>query len=374
MSGVNGVSGSSGSSVASSSFDDHDSSDSVENAQLSDTGLNSPEPDWFGDSPTTEDRLTQAHTQEEQIVGVAANDEPVDLTPPATGLSIAAGNTLINHGTQRLIDNPELVKTWESTTSAWTNKGGFTDGAITRLEDAGIDVNTNPNPTPASSIPRTPGISAGSVTTHNGELAEQAIITRAQGQGLQAGPGGHYDADFNRLPDGSPRSAGDRIVDVEIERPHPTDPRLNQVEHVESKAMRVNAGTISDAQLAHDAGMLRNNQAIRAGGELLERGGQFVRPVGMVIDAVSVSSAIYRDGGVGVETGRTVTGIAGGAAGGFAGAKAGAAAGAALGSIVPGVGTAAGAIVGGVVGGIAGAIGGENIAKSAFNAVRGWFS
>ena len=121
------------------------------------------------------------------------------------------------------------------------------------------------------------------------------------------------------------------------------------------------------------AGMLENNRAVRAGGEFLERAGRIARPVGLVVDSVNDVGAIRQDGGIGENTGRTVTGIAGGAAGGLAGAKAGAAIGATIGSVVPGVGTAAGAVVGGVVAGIAGAIGGDNLATSAFNTVKRWF-
>ena len=302
------------------------------------------------------------------------NEQNFDWVPPATGLTFAAGTVISDIGTRRLVSNPELVKTWESTTSAWTGKGGFTDGAIAKLEDAGINVNTNANPVPPTSVYKAPGISPGSVTTHNGNLARDAIRDRALAQGLTADIEVHFDADFNRLPPNSANLAGSRHVDVEIQRPHPTDPRLNQVEHIESKAMRVNAGSISESQLAHDAGMLTNNRAIRASGVFLENAGKIARPVGLVVDTVSVIGSIRQDGGIGEETGRTVTGIAGGAAGGFAGAKAGAALGAAVGSIIPGAGTAAGAVVGGVIGGIAGAIGGENIAKGAFNAVKGWFS
>lgn len=162
-------------------------------------------------------------------------------------------------------------------------------------------------------------------------------------------------------------TTGHRFVDVEVERPHPTDPRLNEIEHIESKAGRVDKGKIPDAELAHDVGMLKNNKAMRSAGFALEKAGKIARPVGLVLDAVEVGGAIYKDGGIGVETGRAVTGIAGGAAGGWGGAATGAALGTA---IMPGVGT----VVGGVIGGIAGAWGGESVAKSAFDAVKGWFS
>ena len=70
------------------------------------------------------------------------------------------------------------------------------------------------------------------------------------------------------------------------------------------------------------------------------------------------SNCFNKDGGIGVETGRTVTGIAGGTAGGFAGAAKGAAIGGSFGTVVPLVGNVAGAVVGGVIGGVLGAWGG----------------
>ena len=120
--------------------------------------------------------------------------------------------------------------------------------------------------------------------------------------------------------------------------------------------------------------MLANRQIIRSTGFALEHAGKVIRPIGLVADTVSVTSAIRKDGGIGVETGRTVTGIAGGAAGGFAGAAKGAAIGGSIGTVVPLVGNVAGAVVGGVIGGVLGAWGGEAIAKGAFDTVRGWFN
>jgi len=334
MSSVGGASSSNSSSGASSSnsASESDSDSSVSSSSGGDSGSSV---DAIADSQTSEEKLSSGQTTEERLGGTAANDD---------------------------------------TNEADSNTPNTSTDTDTKLEDVGINVNQTTNPVPAGSVGKTPGVTPGSVTTQNGNLARDQIANRATAQGLTANTEVHFDANFNRMPAGSANTAGSRFVDVEVERPHPTDPRLNQVEHIESKAMRVNAGSIGDAQLAHDAGMLSNNRAIRAGGVALENAGKIARPVGMVIDAVSVVGAIKQDGGIGEETGRTITGIAGGAAGGFAGAKAGAALGAAVGSVIPGAGTAAGAVVGGVIGGIAGAIGGENIAKDAFNAVKGWFS
>ena len=87
----------------------------------------------------------------------------------------------------------------------------------------------------------------------------------------------------------------------------------------------------------------------------------------MVADTVSVGAAIYNDGRIGVETGRSVTGIAGG---GWAGATSGATLVATLGSAVPIVGTVVGAAMGGVVGGLGGAVIGEQLAKGAFKTIK----
>jgi hypothetical protein len=103
---------------------------------------------------------------------------------------------------------------------------------------------------------------------------------------------------------------------------------------IESKAYRVNAGSIEPGQLSHDARSMSANRTLRAGGAVLER--------------------------IGKKTGRALTSLAGGAA-----------AGAAIGTaIFPGVGT----VIGGVIGGIGGAMAGDYAAGRAFDAVKSFFS
>ena len=112
--------------------------------------------------------------------------------------------------------------------------------------------------------------------------------------------------------------------------------------------------------------------AARAGGggapgRVLEGVGKVARPVGIVLDAISLGQAYQADGGrIGENTGRTASGITGGALGGWGGAAAGAAIGTA---IFPGVGT----VVGGIIGGIGGALAGDAAGKGIFDTVKGWF-
>lgn len=65
-------------------------------------------------------------------MGLGFSDGPVNLP---SGLW---GTTFV--GRQILIDNPILKKVWESTNSAWTGRGGFTDGARNILQGYGIEV------------------------------------------------------------------------------------------------------------------------------------------------------------------------------------------------------------------------------------------
>ena len=119
--------------------------------------------------------------------------------------------------------------------------------------------------------------------------------------------------------------------------------------------------------MANDVAALEANRGVRGAGQLLENVGKVARPVGVVLDAISLTQAYQADGNrIGENTGRTASGIAGGALGGWGGAAAGAAIGTA---IFPGVGT----VVGGVIGGIAGACGGDAAGRGIFDTVKGWF-
>lgn len=287
-----------------------------------------------------------------------------DLVPAGTS---GAAQGMLRSGYSTQVNNPILERQWESTQSAWTGKGGFTDGAVDRLESAGLSVADTTNPVPAGS--RTPGsgYSAAQSTTFNGDLARDAIADRYRAADFAVETEVHYDADLNRV-DGNARLAGDRFIDVAVDIPHETDPRMNTRLEIESKAFRVNAGSIDAQQLSHDARAVSANRTLRAGGAVLEGVGRVARPIGIALDAVQVGAAYRADGNrIGENTARAATSLAGGAAGGWAGAATGAAIGTA---IMPGVGT----VVGGVVGGIAGALAGDTIAGRAFDSVKSFFS
>jgi len=351
-------------------------------ASSSDTGSSSDHNHFGSDSHSnghsTDQSNNLSHASSQRITADTSSLSGIQtlLEEPTMEERVLLNSTILD----KLSDNNPLplTKTYESTYSPWTGKGGFTAGARTRLEDAGIVVRDNINKEPAGGITRSAGdkqgISAGKAASINGGLAEQAIADRYLGQGLNVDTQAKFDENFNAI-DRAANQAGDRAVDVVVHRPHSSDPRFNEVEHIESKAFRVSNtdNHIKPNQLAHDVGMLENNQVLRTTGAALEKTGRVLRPVGLAMDAISVGSAIRQDGGIGIETGRTVTGIAGGAAGGWGGAAGGAAAGAAIGSAVPVIGTAVGAVVGGVIGGLGGATVGERLATGAFDTIKGWF-
>ena len=69
-------------------------------------------------------RLTELGHYHQDVQQAAARD---GMLPDAVPNGLwAAGQTWVQQGGQVLRDNPILVKRWESTTSAWTGKGGFT--------------------------------------------------------------------------------------------------------------------------------------------------------------------------------------------------------------------------------------------------------
>jgi len=308
-------------------------------------------------TPTPIELVANQPTSEETLKNQSSI--PAGLTGSAQGMTQA--------GFKTQVDNPILTRQWESTTSAWTNKGGFTDGAVTKLESAGLKVEETVNPIVPNSRAKGGGFTAAQSTTFNGDLARDAIAARYESQGLNVQTEVHYDANLNEV-DRTTKLKGDRFIDVAVDIPHESDPRLNQRLEIESKAFRVNAGNISDSQLSHDVRSVNANRTIRSGGVVLERVGKVARPVGMAIDAVHIGNAFRADGNrIGENTARATTNLAGGAAGGWAGATMGAAIGTA---ILPGAGT----VVGGVIGGIAGALSGEKVADKAFSAVKDFFS
>lgn len=265
----------------------------------------------------------------------------------------AAGHALAGEGRRLLVDNPILVKQWESTTSAWTGKSGFTEGLRAMLQSHGITVERLDNPVPSGSFGKSSGVPASVANNLNGDLARDAIADRWRGQGLEV-----------RIE--QPRLGGARVVDVVVDRPA-ADPRQSQRLEIESKVGRNSLGSDLARQAALDGRALRENRMLRGAGQLLEGVGKVARPVGLVMDAVEVGSAFRKDGDrVGLHTGRAASGLAGGAAGGWGGAVGGAALGTA---IFPGVGT----VIGGVIGGIAGAVAGDQAGRGLFDKLKTWF-
>lgn len=315
--------------------------------------------------PSTADALADIETTEERLTNDRSGSHPAP-----SGLTGAAQG-LVDTGYSTQVNNPELTVRYETTTSAVSGRSGFSDAAASQLEAQGIEVERAPNPTPAGSLIPGPGDSPSLYNTHNGDLASEAIADRyrADARVSRVETEFRYDANLNPV---SPAVRnhdilGDRRVDVRASIDHPTDPRLNQVIEIESKATRVTPSSINESQVAHDAARLSQNASLRSAGQVLEGVGRVARPVGVVLDAVDVASAYRADGNqIGENTGRALSGLAGGAAGGWAGATTGAAIGTA---ILPGVGT----VVGGIVGAAAGAFVGDSAGRGIFGTVRGWF-
>ncbi|HUG23530.1 hypothetical protein [Piscinibacter sp.] len=280
---------------------------------------------------------------------VAAASDPL----PTPGGLWAAGQSWMNTGGQVLVDNPILTKRWESTTSAWTGRGGFTSGLSDLLQAHGIEVGSVVNPVPPGSVASTAGVPSAVANNTNGALARDAIADRWRAQGL--------DVQIEQ-----PRNGGARRVDVVVDVPA-NDPRFNERIEIESKAGRTGLDGDIRAQAALDADALAGNRALRSSGQWLEGAGRVARPLGIVLDVIEVGQAFRADGNqVGANTGRAASGVAGGALGAWGGAAGGAAIGT---MIFPGVGT----VVGGVIGGIAGAIGGDAAGRGLFDTVKGWF-
>lgn len=282
---------------------------------------------------------------DQDIVAAAAHPLPGGLW--------AAGQSWASNGAKLLVDNPILVKQWESTLSAWTGRGGFTAGLQNLLERSGIQIAPVVNPIPPGSVPNGAGVSDKVANNTNGRLARDAIADHWRSQGFEA-----------RIEQS--RNGGARRVDIVVDLPA-NDRRFNQRLEIESKVGRAGLDGEVRGQVARDVEALQANRSLRGAGRVLEGVGKVARPVGIVLDAIQVGSAFSADGNrVGANTGRAVSGIAGGVAGAWGGAQVGAA----LGTLVmPGVGTAVGA----VVFGIAGALGGDAIGRGVFNTVKSWF-
>lgn len=318
---------------------------------------------WVADAATQDfDAASQAHAAIEaqllaQSPGEAArfNADVAAASSGSFGISgiWAAGQGLAARGSQLLIDNPILTKRWESTTSAWTGQGGFTPGLRQLLAGHGIEFQLRPNGFPAGSLARSSGVPLAHANNINGALARDAIADRFRAQG--------FDVSTEQA-----RNNGARRVDV-VAQSRSADLRLLERIEVESKVGRTGLDSDVRRQASLDAAALAENGMLRRSGRVLEGVGKVARPVGIVLDAVSLGRAFHADGDrVGVQTGRTASGVAGGALGGWGGAVGGAAVGTA---IFPGVGT----VIGGVIGGIAGAIGGDAAGRGLFDTVKNWF-
>lgn len=296
-------------------------------------------------------RLTELGHYHQDVQQAAARD---GMLPDAVPNGLwAAGQTWVQQGGQVLRDNPVLVKRWESTTSAWTGKGGFTRGLTDLLNANGIQVGQTVHAPPPGSLNAQSGVPSSVANNTNGALARDAIADRWRAAGAQ-------------VQIEVPVQGGARRIDV-VAQPPAADPRHAQRIEIESKAYRAGLDSDIRGQVARDAEALAANRGVRGAGQVLEGIGKVARPVGVVLDAISLGQAYQADGNrIGENTGRTASGVAGGALGAWGGAAAGAAIGTAL---FPGVGT----VVGGVIGGIAGAIAGDAGGRGIFDTVKGWF-
>lgn len=230
---------------------------------------------------------------------------------------------------------------------------GFTPGLTDLFRQNGIQFDATIRTPPAGSLSRSSGVKAAVANNVNGALARDAIANEWRAAGAQ-------------VRTEVPVQGGARRVDVVVEPPA-SDPRMRQRIEIESKVGRTGLDSDIRGQVARDAEALKANRLLRGSGQVLEGVGKVARPVGLVLDAVSIGQAYQADGNrIGTNTGRTASGVAGGALGGWGGAAAGAAIGTA---IFPGVGT----VVGGIVGGIGGALAGDAAGRGIFDTVKGWF-
>ncbi len=276
-------------------------------------------------------------------------------------------------GSQILRDNPLLHIQWESTTSALTNRSGFSAPLEQVLRNSGIEVVATINSPPPGSLDSSDPRSVGTKNNINGQLASDAIASRYRGNGFEVNQEVNYDTRTGQVTNATRSSdaIGDvRRVDVEVRIPGVRTEMDSRI-LIESKVGYTSNGGHAAVEAANDARLLQTNGLARGAGTVLENFGKVARPVGVAMDVYSLGSAYHTDGNqVGENTQRTLSGIGGSVAGGAGGAWAGAAAGAAIGSVVPVVGTAVGAAVGGIIGGIAGGWGGDVAGKALFD----WFS
>lgn len=298
------------------------------------------------------------------------NDDLVQQASDSTtvpGTGIAEG---IRHaGYKTLVNNPILTVRWEFTESPWTGKGGYSSGLEDMLKSHGIQVLPSVHAAPQGGLGKNSGVPRGTANNINGALARDEISDRLRGQGYNVTNEVQIGNDGKRAPlePGQRPEKGSRVVDIQADKPNPTNPREASRIDVESKSGRQSNDANLREQAAKDGQRLADNTALRNAGRTLETVGKVARPVGVVMDAVQLGEAFHADGNtVGEKTVEAGVNLAGGAAGAWAGAEIGAS----IGSVVPGAGTVVGGIVGGVVGGIAG----SGLASKGVSFVKGLFS
>lgn len=270
------------------------------------------------------------------------------------GSTVAAGTIASGVGRQVLRDNPILSVQWTSTQNL-NLKSGFTPGLASLLREEGIEVDLRARPTPQSVTSNAPRY-----RTANGAAARDAVADDYKAQGHRVST----EIEFQTRVSTAQTPTGVRRVDVVVDIDGKT-PETAQRILVESKLGRTGLDGFVRSEVAKDADLLAQNRTMRRAGNALDIGGKVLRPVGVVVDAVEIGSAIKSDGGrFGENAQRTTAGVAGGAVGGAGGAVAGAAIGT---MIFPGVGT----VVGGLIGGALGAWGGDTGGRAAYDAATG---
>ena len=257
-----------------------------------------------------------------------------------------ASRGLSKSGYKLLVDNPILTKRWESTTSPWTGRGGFTPSLEEMLRSHGIDVAQRVNPSPAGGLNKSSGVPRERANNTNGSLARDEIADRYRAAGATV------DTEV-------PTLNGRRVVDVRADFPA-RDPRHSVRIDTESKLGRASNGDGVRLQAAKDAEALAENGRLRGLGVGLETAGKVALPLAVAGDALQLGQAYRQDVD---HIGKHTEAAAGGIAGSWAGAEIGAETGAEIGSLVGPEGTVVGGLVGGIVGGIAGSSIGKDVVK-----------
>lgn len=280
---------------------------------------------WRLSTPAEREAIVADQAKQGQHADAASGGSTV----PLTATSNAAGKGITGLGTQKLIDNKELRILWENTKSAWDGKSGFSEPLANQLRSGGVSVGDTPRPVPAGSVGRNAGVSQGKASNINGAKASDAIAQEHRAAGYQ-------------VEREKPLPKYNRRVDVAVDMPHPSDPRLSKELRIESKVGYTTRGGHTTKEMLSDIRQLADNRAVRRVGFALERAGKIVRPIGLVMDAVQLGSAFKADGKrIGQNTGKAASELAGGAAFGAAGAVIGQAL-----IPIPVVGAAVGAAVG----------------------------